>query len=566
MFDRLTARLLALVGCLALARGASAQTLGGTVRDSVSLQPIPGAVVIFLDSAGGMIVRRLTNERGEYSIQLRDAMRTVRFVRIGFVPRELPVPAAGNANARLDATMAELPSMLQAVRVVENSLCSVRKDRAAALGLWEQARAGLLATIVARETNPAVLHRLGFHRLMDGNSDRIESMRVRSDSADTAATSFFASHSARDLVRYGFSTDSTSTGTFFGPDADVLLNEYFAGAYCFEIERGSRARPNQIGLRFLPAEHRRGRVDIDGTLWIDTLARSLKDIEFMYDGVPAGARRFHPGGRVSFQTMPNGVVLIDRWSLRLVSAEPDTILNTFGNLEAHDWLYADESGGELAHARWPDGTEWNAPLGALRVETHLQAGKPAAGTVIALAATQYFGVADPRGLVVISDLLPGPYVARIIDPQVAVLGIGLPTPLRFVAARDTTSVAKLTIPTARSYTMDRCKAAGQRGVNENMFTILGRVVMPNGMSVEGAKVSIATHMSSPQADGSLLQWLKPDVTTGSDGLFQACHGWNVNDEVLIRVHRYREPDVDVPATITSNMVVVRIPVAGVARR
>lgn len=282
-----------------LAGRACAQSLGGTVRDSVNLQPIPGAVVIFLDSAGGTIARRLTNERGEYSILRRDAMRTVRLMRIGFVPRDVPVPAAGNANARLDVTMAELPSMLLPVRVIENSRCSVRKDRAAAWGLWEQARAGLLATVVARETNPAVLHRLGFHRLMDGNSDRIESMRVRSDSADTAATSFFASHSAQDLVRYGFSTDSTTTGTYFGPDADVLLSDYFAGAYCFELAHGSRARLHEVGLHFVPAEHRQGRVDIDGTLWIDTLARSLKDIEFVYDGVPAGARRFHPGGASS---------------------------------------------------------------------------------------------------------------------------------------------------------------------------------------------------------------------------------------------------------------------------
>lgn len=560
MFGRLTSAAVGFVGCVAFAGGAGAQTVGGTVHDSVSLQPIPGAVVIVLDSAGGMVSRRLTDEHGAYSVPFRDAMRTARFVRIGFVPLEVPIPARAGANTRLDVTMLELPSMLEPVRVLENSRCSVRKDRAAALGLWEQARAGLLATVVARETSPAVLHRLGFHRLMDGNSDRIESMRVRSDSADTAATSFFASHSAQDLVRYGFSTDSTSTGTFFGPDADVLLNDYFAGAYCFELARGPRARANQVGLRFAPAAYRRGRVDIDGTLWIDTVARTLKDIEFVYDGVPAGAKRFHPGGRVSFRTMPNGVVLIDQWSLRLVSAEPDTIINTLGNLEAHNWLYADESGGELAHATWPDGTAWNAPLGALRVETRTQDGKPATGTVIALAATQYFGIADSKGLVVIRDLLPGPYVARIIDAQVAVLGIGLPTPLRFVAARDTTAVAKLTVPTAKSYTLDRCKAAGQHGVSSNLFAILGRIVTADGEPVKDAKVSVATRMRAPQADGSLLQWLR-DWTTGTDGLFQACHNWNVKDEVLIRVHRYGESDVDVPAVISSDMVVVRIPVS-----
>ena len=51
--------------------------------------------------------------------------------------------------------MAPLPNLIQAVHVIANSRCRVRKDRAEALGLWEQARAGLLATIVAREENPA---------------------------------------------------------------------------------------------------------------------------------------------------------------------------------------------------------------------------------------------------------------------------------------------------------------------------------------------------------------------------------------------------------------------------
>jgi hypothetical protein len=540
--------------------GAFAQSLTGTVRDSVSRRPIPGVVVVLRDSAGGTVARNLTNERGEYRVLLRDATRSARFVRIGFEPRELPVPPDTVALTRLDLSMFALASMLRPVRVLANSHCPVRRDGAAAMGLWGQARAGLLATIVAREENPAMLRRLGFQRVMDGNSDRIDMMRVRADSADTVATTFFAPHSAQNLVRHGFSTDSMGRATFFGPDADVLLNEAFAEAYCFELRSGPRERPRQVGLRFAPAEHLRGRLDIDGTLWIDTLARALKDIEFEYVGTSRSAAPFRPGGRVSFQTMPNGVVLIDRWWLRLVSAERDTTIDPRGNLAGRLWLYADETGGELASARWRDGTEWKAPLGALRIQATNHEGRPAAGAVIALAATHYFGAADARGQVEIRDLLPGPYVVRVIDPQVAVLGIGLPTSLRFVAARDTTTLARLLVPTAKEFAIERCSAAGQKTSRGGAFAILGRVVTRKGEPVKGAKVSVATRMVIPQIDGSNLLWLKDYWTTGSDGLFQMCHDWDIRNEVVIRVHRLGAEDVDVDAQFKSDLMVARIQV------
>ena len=253
MRGRIGSSITTLLVCALLARDAGAQALMGTVRDSVSSQPVPGAVVIFLDSAGATVARSLTNERGEYHSPFGTAMQIARFVRIGFQPREAPVPRPAGADVHLDVTMVALPSLIQPVRVLANSQCKGRKDRADALGLWEQARAGLLATVVAREENPARMTRLGFDKVMDGNSDRVEHMRVRTDSGDSDAASFVAAHAAQDFVRFGFSTDSGPSGAYFGPDADVLLNDAFAGAYCFELESPPRSRRGQVGLRFVPA-------------------------------------------------------------------------------------------------------------------------------------------------------------------------------------------------------------------------------------------------------------------------------------------------------------------------
>jgi hypothetical protein len=547
----------ALVACALLARGAHAQSLVGVVHDSVSMQPVPGAVVIFLDSAGGIVARNLTNERGEYRTAFRDAMRTARFVRIGFVPREVPLPPRTGSDVRLDIAVLALPSLIQPVRVVANSKCKARKDRADALGLWEQARAGLLATIVARDESPARMVRLGFDKVMDGNSDRVEHMRVRTDSGESDAASFVAAHAAQDFVRFGFSTDSGASGTYFGPDADVLLNDAFAGAYCFELARAGRDRAGQVGLRFVPAARKRGRVDIDGTLWIDTVARELRDVEFRYLNVNRGADRFHPGGSVSFRSMKNGVVLIDRWSIRVASASIDTS-DEGGRLKYHYLLYAEEEGGELASASWPDGLTWKAPLGTLRLHAITKDHEPATGAVIALVATPFFATVDANGIAVIQHLLPGDYAVRVIDPRIAELGVGLPTPLTFRAAPDSTALATLIVPTTESSITDHCVANHQWSVGDSVFTI-GRVVAPNGGQVNELKVTFATRPKGSARDAA-WQWSPLHSTTGTDGMFEFCHAFGPDTEIFYRISRDGVIEAETSREFESNLMVVRIPI------
>ena len=560
MRRRLALPAAAAAAAFVFARGAEGQSLAGTVRDSVGRLPIPGAIVALLDSAGGTVVRGLTNERGEYRVSYRDSVRTVRLVRIGFTPREIPAPPRAGAETRLDLSMLALPSLIQPVHVVANSRCRARRDRVEALGLWEQARAGLLATIVAREENPAKVVRLGFYRVMDGNSDRIERMRVEADSAEATGKTYVAAHAAADFVRHGFSTDSLASGTYFGPDADVLLSDAFAGAYCFQIADPVRSRPNEIGLRFVPADHRKGRVDIDGTLWIDSVARALVDVEYRYLNVEAGAVRFRPGGYVSFRSMRNGVVMIDRWWIRVVSASRDSTLDArYDRVVYHDWYFAEEDGGELARASWPDGLRWRAPLGTLRVRAIRKDGTPARGTVLGLVATHYYGTADDRGLVEIQDLLPGPYAVRVIDPRIAALGVGLPTPLRFLAARDSTTVATLTVPTTESSIADRCVANHHWTVGDSLFTI-GRVVTPDGRPVADAKVTIAVRAGDSPGEWS---WSAVYFTTGTDGMFEFCHAFAPPMEVKYHVTVAGAAPVEQEGRFTSTLLVPRIVVPAV---
>src|ERR1051325_5905442 len=289
-----------LIACaLSSAIGVSpgAKELRGPVRNSTSRQPIPGAVLMLLDQSGAVLGRNITNERGEYRIVLSTGMQRMRVVRIGFRPKEVPLPSASGAHeaVELDVVMRALPTLLEPVRVLAGAHCPRRSDEATTFALLEQVRAGLLSIVVARAANPAALVRLTFERAMDASGDRIANQTVRIDSTESATTSFNAAHTATDFIQRGFMTDSAKQQVFFAPDAEVLLDEGFAAGYCFRIIDPDRRRPNQIGLGFSAGDRRRNRVDIEGTLWVDTVARALRDIERRYVGLDRRIEAMRPG-------------------------------------------------------------------------------------------------------------------------------------------------------------------------------------------------------------------------------------------------------------------------------
>ena len=530
-----------------VARSAAAQSVHGTVLDSVSRSPIAGVVVVMSSATGTTLGRTITSDRGNYSIALSPAAMRLEFLRIGFRPRTVALPLPAALATPFDVTMASLPSLLSDIRVSASPQCEGRPDREGALALWHQARAALLASVVARERTRVALTHLAYERALDAIGVGVLHQVVRLEAATETPSSFFAVRSATDFVRSGFRANNDGLQMYYSPDADVMLDDAFANGYCFHLAKPIATRNAQIGLEFEPVNRQRGRVDIAGALWIDTTTRSLVDLEFRYLGVDERSAALGAGGRVSFRTLANGVIVIDRWSLRLVGS-PD--VDPARGVQRI--FMVREVGGELAHATWANGGKWRSNLGRVRIRVVDAAGQPAMGIVVGLTATDYRGITDDDGYANIEDLAPGPYTAFIVDPKLATLGLTLPTNARFESRRGSLALMNTLRPTAEAFVAQTCQ---QRGFTTNSNMLLARVTTEEGRPV----TDVSWNVIRRPVKG-------PSVTIGGtstddNGVFLVCDRLVYGESDRIQIFRGGKRLADVDTRITDRLTVSRVVVS-----
>ena len=466
-------------------RGAAfAQVLAGGVADSLSGQALPGAVVTLLDARAVTLVRRVTDTFGRYRLALPPEAVRVEVRRIGFRPATAVI-RAGSADRSLDFRLTRVPSLLEPLRVVDNGRCPRRPDREAAFALWDQMRSALLATIAERDFDPPIVHRLVYDRLLN-ERDSIVKQSVYADST-TAGRAFKAVRTAAVFATKGYLSDSADRRVFLGPDADALVDDEFLRSYCLSIAAVQPGHAGRVGVAFEPARPLLHRIDIAGVMWVDSVHRSLDELEFRYRGLAAYEMSLRPGGRIYFRTMENGVAFIDRWFLRIV-VPPDTIAER-GFVPRHR-LEVHEQGGEMAAARWPNGAEWLAQLGAVRGRV-LRAGRPLATTGVRLAESPYRTETDSAGFFRIDRLLPGPYDVTIEDDQLRPAGIAMTTRSTFVATRDSVVDVDVEAPTLNDFVHAQCKTK-----TDSVRLLVARVVGSDGgaASFADAKLSHATNI------------------------------------------------------------------------
>ncbi len=544
-------RLLALVATLGVAApSAMAQTARGLVRDNDTGAPLAGVVVLALDSAAGVRARSVASAVGEYRVSVARAVK-LRFVRIGYRPEEIDIPSGEADTKTIDVAMHALTQMLAPVEVRANAKCPKRDDASSTFALWDQARAALLNAVVAREANPPRSIRLIYKRLRSLDDAIVEQL-VQIDSTAVTTRPFLAVLSSEDFARGGFARDSSGLRQYLAPYADVLLDDAFMSAHCFRSRDGGSARPKQVGVAFETARRQRGRIDVDGVVWVDTSARTLVEVEFRYVGVSDAATRARSGGEIWFRQMSNGLLIIDRWHIRSSGANERPGHDEFGVIPRDEGpIQAIEYGGQVVEAAWPDGLSWRAPLGRLTVRGEDSSGHPTTAFELRLRGTNYAARPNERGVAQIGSLLPGPYRAVVADTLLGRIGLAPPTPTRFVVSPDTLVDQRVTVRDAVQNFREFCGGGGDP--NEALLVV--RVRTPEGLPATDAAWEVRrTRAPGRDYDEQFAHARHPSP----DGTLLGCLRMRKGDAVRIAVWREGQPIVIRERVLTSDATALGI--------
>jgi hypothetical protein len=267
---------------------------------------------------------------------------------------------------------------------------------------------------------------------------------------------------------------------------------------------------------------------VQGTLWIDTVSKVLRDIEFEYiENRESGAPQ--SGGRIEFRQMGNGIVIIDRWALRLPEQYADTTPDATGKFVVHRLYRVQEAGGEVATARWRDGFEWSASLGSLRAQVVDSVNHLAGHIVVFLQNSDYADLPDASGIVEIPHLLPGPYAVSVTDSALERLGITLPTSVAFEAKRDSVAQRSFNMPRRETLVRESCLRSASASNTEHPFAL--RVIDATGRPVTNTAVDLERYTET------VNQSVHETLSTDEDGTIVSCLVYHGNDRFVVTVHR-----------------------------
>jgi hypothetical protein len=522
--------------CCAPAERAGAQRLSGHVRDAVSGQPVAGAVIVLLGEET-LPSRTISNGNGHYTVPLPPRARWFRVTRIGYRPFEIDLGAGTPAFTR-DVQLSRLPSLLADVQVTAQTQCPPTDDSREALALWEQARSALLASVVAREALPALATTLTFERILRPSDSLVlqQTMRVRSGRTDRP---FRAPAAASTLIREGFLVRAPSGDHFSAPDADVLIDDDFAASHCFTVARRRRDEGDLLGLGFRPAPGRDSLVDVRGTLWLDPTARTLQTLEFRYTGLSEAALEAGAGGAIRFLSLPNGVIVIDRWSVLLPAIERQA--NARRGAASERVVQLHETGGALLSATWTDSLKWNAPLPTIVGEiTSRGARETLESVVVTLTGTPDSAVTTSAGRFQIGPVLPGRYLVRATDTTFA----------RFASPRIAEEVLLVAELSARPVALslpDRATVLGsdcdQTKAASGTATVAGHIGVRGGTA---ADLSLSARWAG-RFIAAAVEEAGVDIQLQPEGRFTLCE---VARERPVRLHLFRGANRIADTTLT----------------
>ncbi len=476
--------------CLHL-RTANAQQLRGVVRDSAFNAPLPGAVVSVVDSGGGAGSRTISDATGRFAVSLSPRSVRLRVIRIGYRPRDIMIPKG--TNPTVDVVMVRLPPVLNAVQVFGDKLCPGSADRGPAFQLWEQARAGLLAAVVAREAKPAMATSLVYKRQLTASDGLVVRQETKVNSGRTSRP-FLAAASAAEFAATGYMHEDRNGRMFYAPDADILLDESFATSHCFQLQAADAAHADQIGLAFTPARDRDDVVDVRGVIWMTRASPSLRSLVFRYTELEPASIAAGAGGHLVFRDVANGVSFIERWVLRLPILRPNgpTSRSARRRQEVTELHVTgiDESGGMVLATSWPDGTSWNLPMtGVAGTVVQRSGGERVPFAIVSVDGTKDTVVADATGAFMLTPMVPGRYLIAATDTTLHAFAAPRGTNRTVDVPRDALTVTRFEVAPILGVLNDLCSnQRHRRDDTRETTTIVGRVVLPDSLTERGPTV------------------------------------------------------------------------------
>ena len=406
---------------IAAPHAAESQAVQGLIRDSSGIA-IPGVVVSVVDQSGRVLSRVLSGPNG-YSIRNTDAGQELQFRRIGFAPFDTAI----RSLARIDVRLRQLPQELDPVRVSDSRRCSHRSDQGRALAVWNEARAAMLASAVAQETNRAAATVVRYQRQFGAMSPTV----ARSDFSQTGRL-LRAARSPEDFARSGYRSERDGLEEYYSPDEQTLFDEGFIGRHCFWLSNSRRA-DSPIVIAFEPDPQIK-TVDVEGEIYFRQAPLDIARVDFRFTGLPDDLRRLRPGGFITYSRTPLGVSIATHWQTRIparlqgvaVSARTDSLGNRRQRLlgpASSSGLH--ETGALVETIIWTGGISLVTELPSLSGEvTVTDPGPPhEAGLVVRLAGTPYRTTTDATGRFVLRNILPGRHILVAEDTVWKAFGV-----------------------------------------------------------------------------------------------------------------------------------------------
>ena len=495
-------RVLVVVGLVA-AGAANAQTIAGRVTDRTSGNPVAGVVVSALDANGNALARVVTDSASGYRVPLVIGIVKLHFRRIGYSPTDAAI--ADSANGRLDVVMTRLPTQLAPVKATVAAQCDAKANTPDVIALWEQARLGLLTSIVARESKAGYTSVLAYHTDYKGDDEQPREVE-RVELPPGVSVPFIAGGEPDSLAKYGYMVREGFQNSFLGPDDRVLFDVTFLTTHCFTSE-GSPS-DSLIGIRFQDGKGMKA-VGVEGVLWLRRDPLDIVSVQYNYTNLDRAMQRVRPGGSIQFRRMPNGITMITEWRIRGALTMGQAVTRAAGGMVIRlpangrggritspprattrvtrdATAVANETGAMIEMMQWPDSPPYVAPLATVSgVLIDKYSKRPLTNTPIRFYRTPFKTTTDSTGAFRLVDILPGVYEIDAGDFKLEEYGAA-PDLIGPIAIKYGANTLELI--------GESPEAAAVRGCSEKMDN---RVDMPKQLAGKNAIFGLVEPLSRP---------------------------------------------------------------------